>query len=56
MKPFNFDVINKLRRENKQCIEDQGVYVSTNDALHIHYAERATMFLRKSVGCAIKYL
>jgi hypothetical protein len=32
MKPFNFDVINKLRRQNKECIEDQGVYVSANDA------------------------
>jgi hypothetical protein len=52
MKPFNFDVINKLRRQNKECIENQGVYVSANDAYH--HAVGACMFWQKSVGCVIK--
>jgi nitric oxide synthase oxygenase domain/subunit len=52
MKPFNFDIINKLRRQNKEYIENQGVYVSANDAHH--HAVGACMLWQKSAGCVIK--
>jgi hypothetical protein len=52
MKTFNFDIINKLRRQNQECIEDQGAYVSA--MMHRHHEEGACTFWRKSVGCAIK--